>query len=301
MGLGLTTAFARRAPVKAYACIGPGALPAAEAALRSPALRRAASPREASVLLVAGEPPNDDAAGFDRIHDQVPKPRAVYRWDCTGDPAAALVGLRDGLLDGERGDPDRLPDTPPNPWRGLGAHGQGGKGMMGGTPYGRPMAMTDADIRDGLNLDAYACRIGPFASMLPPGLTLDLVLQGDVIVSAEVASAPYEQPAEADAPAACAARLLRLIGLTRAAEQAASQTKVRAPFATTAIPRGLAETPDGGDVRLRLRRWLDGSRADQAAPSLRSMLPGLEWCEAVLALNSFAPSRLRSSALEAAS
>lgn len=301
MGLGLTSALARRAPVTAYACIGPGALPAAEAAFRSPRLRRAASPREASVLLVAGAPPDTDAEGFDRVHDQVPKPRAVYRWDGAGDPAAAIAGLRDGLLKGDPGDPDRLPDTPPNPWRGLGDHGQGGEGMMGGVPYGRPMAMTDADIRDGLALDAYACRVGPFASMLPPGLTLDLVLQGDVIVSAEIASAPYEQPAEADAPWACAARLLRLIGLAHAAERAASQNTVRAPFAAAALPEGLAESPDGGDARMRLRRWLAGSRADQAAPALGCMLPGLEWCEAMLALNSFAPSRLRSSALKTAS
>ena len=301
MGLGLTTAFARRAPVTAYACIGPGALSAVEAAFRSPALRRAASPREASVLLVAGEPPNEDAEGFDRVHDQIPKPRAVYRWDCTQDPADALVDLRDRLLDGARGDPDRLPDTPPNPWRGRGVHGQGGEGMMGGTPYGRPMAMTDADIRDGLNLGAYACRVGPFASMLPPGLTLDLVLQGDVIVSAKIASAPYEQPSEADAPGACAARLLRLMGLDHAADRVASGESALAPFATRALPPGLAQSPDGDDARRRLARWLRGSPAGAVAPDPAAMLLGLEWCEAVLALNSFAPSRLRAGTLEEAS
>src|SRR3546814_18792006 len=71
--------------------------------------------------------------------------------------------------------------------------------MMGGKPYGRPMAMTDEDLRDGLALDAYTACFGPFLSVLPPGLLLELTLQGDVIQSAKVLRAPFAQDG-ADAP-----------------------------------------------------------------------------------------------------
>lgn len=57
--------------------------------------------------------------------------------------------------------------------------------MMGGTPYGRPMAMT-APARDGLSLDRLPVRLGPFHDALPPGMVLDLALQGDVVTELEV-------------------------------------------------------------------------------------------------------------------
>src|SRR3546814_20246746 len=84
-----------------------------------------------------------------------------------------------------RSEDDRLPDEPQVAWRGKGDHGQGGEGMMGGKPYGRPMAMTDEDLRDGLALDAYTACFGPFLSVLPPGLMLELTLLGDVIQRTE--------------------------------------------------------------------------------------------------------------------
>lgn len=55
--------------------------------------------------------------------------------------------------------------------------------MMGGTPYGRPMAMTGGD-RDGLALDQLRLRLGPFLDALPAGLVLDVTLQGDVLQDA---------------------------------------------------------------------------------------------------------------------
>ena len=63
---------------------------------------------------------------------------------------------------------------------------------MGGTPYGRPMPMPpQPDIRDGLNLDPYTARFGPYLPLLPPGLVLELTLQGDVVQSATVIRPPY--------------------------------------------------------------------------------------------------------------
>src|SRR3546814_19198885 len=90
--------------------------------------------------------------------------------------------------------------------------------MMCGKPEGRPMAMTEEDVGDGLALDAYTACFGPFLSVLPPGLLLELTLQGDVIQSAKVLRAPFAQDG-ADEPLRRVARLLRLLGLAGAAER----------------------------------------------------------------------------------
>lgn len=63
--------------------------------------------------------------------------------------------------------------------------------MMGGKPYGRPMAMPTDDLRDGLQLDPLSFSSGPFSAVLPPGLGASLTLHGDVIAEFEVASRPY--------------------------------------------------------------------------------------------------------------
>ena len=95
--------------------------------------------------------------------------------------AAACRRLRDELLRRHRASsPDVLPDLDPAPWRGVGPFGQGGTGMTGGVPYGRPLAGR-ADDRDGLKLDQILVRVGPFLPPFPPGLLLDVKLQGDVI------------------------------------------------------------------------------------------------------------------------
>lgn len=52
--------------------------------------------------------------------------------------------------------------------------------MTGGVPYGRPMAGRAPD-RDGLELDQLPVRVGPFFAPFPPGLVLDVKLQGDVV------------------------------------------------------------------------------------------------------------------------
>ncbi|SFO97319.1 hypothetical protein SAMN04488047_101676 [Tranquillimonas alkanivorans] len=296
--MSLLDRLAGRAPVPVFACIGPGMQAVTEHALLSPRLRRAASPREAAVLLRAGAIPERAAAAFGRVHDQLPHPRAVLRWDGQGDPADVITDAWVDLLNGADSDTDRRSDEPPNPWEGKGDHGQGGEGMMGGVPYGRPMAMTGDDIRDGLQLDAYTATVGPFAPMLPPGLTLEITLQGDVIISTSVTAPPFPQGDEASAPHLCAARLLRLLGLNAAAARVARGSSPRALWTRGAIPAGLGEAAKGEDVRARLSAWLAGQAGPYQAPRIGSMLPGLEWHEAMLVLNSYAPDALHRACAE---
>lgn len=284
----LLTALARRAEIPVFPVTGARGLAPLEGLRARPGLRLVDSPRHARVLLVAGEMDPAQKRALERLHAQLPAPRGTVWWQAlplfergetvTGDDP--LEAIRRAA---EADDPDQRPDVPPHPWEGIGPHGHGGQGMMGGNPWGRPMAMTAEDIRDGLALDPYTARFGPFLPMWPPGLALDLTLQGDVIVSAGVAAPPFEQGPQGDAPALCAARMLRLMGIgTRAA---------RARGALAALPKGSGR-------RRRLAIWLSGENVSDTPDPLSDALPGLEWAEAVLWLASFPPSRLRAACME---
>lgn len=161
-------------------------------------------PRAADVLLCVAV---EGASLIDAVaatHDAMPHPRGVVAWWPHGGPPArwpfpdsvvvheatelpgAAVRVRNELLDGMRSSsPDVLPDVDPAPWRGVGPFGQGGSGMTGGVPYGRPLAER-ADDRDGLKLDQLLVRVGPFLPPWPPGLLLDVRIQGDLIQSVSV-------------------------------------------------------------------------------------------------------------------
>ncbi len=121
----------------------------------SPQIELVDSPRHASVLLIAGEVPADRLEPLRRVHDQLPDPftklwfrnepwphlENVDRIDDLTDLPAALIKAHRELMTGQRDSGCRiLSDRPPNPWKGEGDFGQGGEGMMGGVPYGRPMA-----------------------------------------------------------------------------------------------------------------------------------------------------------------
>lgn len=281
--MSLLLALACGAEIPVFAVAGARGLPLVEGLRRRSGLRLVVSPRHARVLLVAGEVDRAAAHDLERLHAQIPQPRGTVWWQSSrlfsrgetvsgGDP---LPAIRQAAT---ADDPDQRPDVPPHPWEGLGPHGQGGKGMMGGNPYGRPMAMTADDIRDGLALDAYRARFGPFLPMLPPGLTLDLTLQGDVIGSARVVAAPFDQGLQGDAPQVCAARMLRLMGI--------SPPAARARGALLALPAG-------SGTRRRLATWLRGEPVTEEPTSPSAALPGREWAEAVLWLTSFPPSHLR--------
>ena len=284
----LLSSLACGAEIPVLAVAGARGLALVEMLRRQPGLRLVESPRHARVLLIAGAVDSAHGTALERLHAQLPRPRGTVWWRAPrlferGESVTANDPLPAIRAAAQADDPDQRPDVPTHPWQGMGPHGQGGKGMMGGNPYGRPMAMTADDIRDGLALDAYAARFGPFLPMLPPGLVLDLILQGDVIVSAHVASPPFEQSPEDDAPVFCAARMLRLMGIgPRAA---------RARGALLALPKG-------SGMRRRLAAWLRGEEVTETPEPLPEALPGLEWAEAVLWLASFPPARLRAGCVE---
>jgi len=198
-------AAGRPAPV--FVVSGMAGTGARDALLLDPRVDVVDSPRHANLLLVAGGVPADQHEALRRLHDQLPRPAASLWYRC--DPLVELdlarridrldelpaeaARLHRRLIEGsEPGEPGLLPDQPPHPWQGKGQHGQGGEGMMGGVPYGRPMAMAMMeDLRDGLQLDSLSFTLGPFYPALPPGLQLKLTLQGDLLQMAMIESAAY--------------------------------------------------------------------------------------------------------------
>jgi hypothetical protein len=192
-----------------------------------PGVRLVSTPRHAAVLLVAGTVYDGDTEPLRRVHDQLPHPRAVVAWRPAGAATDVPATVVDGHLEAvvaelhrarsavlaepARAAADLLPDTEPNQWRGVGPYGQGGEGMMGGTPYGRPMTMT-GDDRDGLTLDQLDLTLGPFLDPLPGPLNLRVTLQGEVLQDAEltVRSTDGAWPGDpSDADLRTARRLLR--------------------------------------------------------------------------------------------
>jgi hypothetical protein len=147
--------------------------------------------------VIAGLIPENWTGALRSLFETLPLPRLPV-WLRPDPDARAPDGLPLFELDPDR--PDRqallrrlfdpeapnnravLPDEPPSPWRGQGDQGQGGEGMMGGKPYGRPLAMTGPDP-DGLMLGAVPTSLGPFFPGLPSGLQLEVTMQGDRIRS----------------------------------------------------------------------------------------------------------------------
>jgi len=199
--------LACRAPVPVYPAIGRNALPQIQDWRLDARLQWTRSPRQARILLVAGDILPECRPALRRLHDQLPAPSITLWWRSTplagladravvfedADELGTIAGdaCRSLLLGDRQGEPNLCPDEPPAPFEGRGDHGQGGEGMMGGKPYGRPMAMTAEDLRDGLELDPLEFSIGPFWPVLPPGLAARLVLHGDVIAEVEITSAPF--------------------------------------------------------------------------------------------------------------
>ncbi len=207
-------------PVEVFVAAGADCWHHAQALRAHELVRLVPTPRHATVLLVAGTIHDAAREALDRVHDQLPHPRAVVTWDeiAVADDvvdvvdavASEIVGRADRVTaDPSTSSPSRLPDEEPNEWRGVGPFGQGGEGMMGGTPYGRAMAMT-ADDRDGLSLDRLDLRLGPFLGQLPGGLVADVALQGEVIQSIEFACTGSASFVTADRALPVARRLLWL-------------------------------------------------------------------------------------------
>lgn len=203
--------LAATAPVPVFAVVGGGADEAMAKLRCDPKVELVATPRHASVLLVAGAFPPGEIRALAQVHDLLPVPRltvrlggerpaefdgAVLLGDDVEALASSLVGLAHELHVGLRpSEPAILPDVDAVEWRGVGPYGHGGKGMTGGTPYGRPLAERGSD-RDGLALDRLPVTLGPWSGVVPSGLELSLALKGDLIVEAQlgpvsIASGPH--------------------------------------------------------------------------------------------------------------
>lgn len=212
--MGVTSVLARLAakstpPV--FIAAGTGAAEAVAHLEASGEILRVESPAAATVLLVVGGIPPALESSVAAVHDGMPHPRGTVHLplgfdqgslstslhaSIAGSPEDASAVIRDvfaELMDGRRAsDPALLPDSDPNPWRGVGPYGQGGSGMTGGTPYGRPLAELGSD-RDGLRLDVLPLRIGPLFPPLGAGVTLETTMAGDVVVEALLADSPFAQ------------------------------------------------------------------------------------------------------------
>lgn len=214
--MGLREALGRLAadaPVPVFAVAGPGARDAVQDLRLRPELRLVEAPRPAAILLIAGTLPEAHDIALARIHDTMAHPRATVAWSgngewkpalpgvanpihVSGDPVAAIVSAYRALVTGSRAsEPPVLPDVDPAPWRDLGPYGQGGSGMTGGVPYGRPMAELGPDP-DGLRLDVLPLEVGPFFPRFPSGLVVAVRLAGDFVLEATVPD-PIDSAAEA--------------------------------------------------------------------------------------------------------
>lgn len=211
MAVNLLGRLAARAAVPVFVMAGAGGRAKARALRAEPRVRLVSTPRDAAICLVIGPIAPAFRRDAERVHDQVPPPRGVVFWGDVGagaplfrpsavvqsrdDPVDTLVTLFRRLMTGEHsGEQEIGPVKNPTPWKGLGPHGQGGQGMMGGEPYGRAMAMTGDDLRDGLALDRLSVPLGPFVPWMPAGARMQVVLQGDLVVDLDVRTTTLMQP-----------------------------------------------------------------------------------------------------------
>ena len=210
--MGLTSVLARlagRAPVPVFPVVGAGGRRAATALRTLHGIDVVTTPRAAVVLLVVGRVTRALLGPVLALHDQLPGPRAAVQWRVDGGDGDDLAGVLPALVvtppgDGQRlqrlmgellsgarpSSPPALPPVEPAAWRGVGPYGQGGAGMTGGVPYGRPLPGW-ADDRDGLKLDQLKLRLGPAFPPFPPGLVLDVEVQGDVLQTVSVGDNPF--------------------------------------------------------------------------------------------------------------
>ena len=187
--------LAASGPVPVFAVAGSGMRSAVQDLRLDPGVCVVDTPRAAAILLIAGPTTDADADALARLHDALPHPRATVAWQRDdGDPLPVLRTTFRDLLLGHRGsEPALLPDIDAVAWRDVGPYGQGGTGMTGGTPYGRPMAELGID-RDGLRLDILPVTLGPFFPRLPAGLVLEMKLAGDVVTDVEVVASLQSVP-----------------------------------------------------------------------------------------------------------
>jgi len=298
--VGLIARLAGRADIPVFPVVGVGGRAGARSLGLLDGVRVVDHPREATLLVVTGRPTRALLPPLLSLHDQLPTPRATVWWRgvpggeelmaavgpvvvCPSGDGGALRAVFADLVSGVRhSDPAALPDIE-TAWRGVGPYGQGGTGMTGGNPYGRPLPARAPDP-DGLELDQLQLRVGPAFPPLPPGLVLDLGVQGDVIRTVAVGANPFtrwlgDQPlgpidSQRFLDAAGAPTPVATIELARARHHlrwAAGALRLHGLGARGRAVAGLAEALDGGSgpATGALADRLLGSR------SLRSTMEGL--------------------------
>ncbi len=202
--------LAAEARVPVFAIAGSAARDAVQDLRLRSEIRILDTPKAASILIVAGPIADVHAAALARVHDALPHPRATVLWAPEGalaslpgasavvgadsDPVAVVVATYRDLVLGRRpSEPAILPDVDPAEWRSVGPYGQGGSGMTGGTPYGRPLAELGPDP-DGLRLDVVPVAVGPFFPRFPSGLVLDIRFSGDLVLDAAIGEGAIGSP-----------------------------------------------------------------------------------------------------------
>ncbi|MGC4912658.1 hypothetical protein [Streptomyces albogriseolus] len=209
-GLTLRVAAARPHVLLAAVPGGTEVRLAAERLLKARDWPRASTPAQADLLLVAGPDLPELWAPLERLWRDMPAPRARVHARTAdevedalnagrallGPPAvrpasAAPPADAGGHREGDHGARERHEGDDQTPGhdghgdhRGHGGHG-GHSGGQTEMPGGLPMAGQGAD-RDGLTLDQLHLPLGPFLADWPAGLTVRLVLQGDVVQRVDV-------------------------------------------------------------------------------------------------------------------
>lgn len=254
--------LAARAAVPVFPVVGAGAREAVQDLALRPEVKLVDAPRPAGILLLAGRLPEPLSGAADAAHDAMSHPRCTVRWIPDGREGLVemLVRAHRDLLDGALpSEPPLLPDEDPAPWRGVGPYGQGGSGMTGGVPYGRPMAER-ADDRDGLTLDQLPVKVGPLFRAFPPGLTLDLKLQGDVIQEVVVEANPFDSLDPADLAPSLRPFLLATVEPVPVAELELARARHHLRWLAEALR--IHELPALGERVLRLARRVQPGDAD---------------------------------------
>ncbi|WP_150244301.1 hypothetical protein [Nocardiopsis quinghaiensis] len=269
---------------------GTGARLAVERAVRERGWRQALAPAEADLLVVCGPADPELDEMLDRVWGQMPGPRARARVPSPERAVAALERARADLLDvaAQRRDADERDRAARER-----AEAAGEEHMPGGLP----MADRGED-RDGLALDQLHLALGPALADWPAGLSLRVVLQGDVVQEARVHlvgarkgpsfwDAPRDVPR--DGPRAAERSPGRPWTTAASALDAAQRLLSVAGWPAAALTGrrlrdALLESDTGPGTGAELRRWLRGVR--------RSRL--LRWAtDGLGAVGDHAPEELR--------
>ncbi len=273
--MGLIDLLDRAASSRAHVLVveAPGAFRervAVERALDQMGWCIAESVADADVLVVVGEPGEALAALAEHVWAQMSEPRARLHVRAETEVEVLLHQAREQLREGAR----RL--TGPEVRRGFTpsaepmAHDEGDHDGAGGhdhssmMPHGIPLA-EGAEDRDGLEMDQLHLPLGPVLAHWPAGLVLQVTLNGDVVVEAEVeqlaTSGAGSSPDDANVRAArlldAAGSVLVLAGLSTDAARA-RRLRDRCLDGEVVVGREVAGLGDRVGRRRVLRWALDG-------------------------------------------